>query len=163
MLRIRDPVPCWTLDSGFGWVKNQDLQDPGWTVPDHISESLETIFWVKSTKILWCGSGIRNFFDPVSRIGMEKIRIHFSSYLSLLGSLIYLPSSRYPITPLSTFQPSCCLWHVSVFFRSSRAAGEEAESGDWRHGSCLGSRGSYLTTPVLSLTVHRGGGGGVVV
>jgi hypothetical protein len=26
--------------------------------PDHISESLETIFWVKNTQILLCGSGI---------------------------------------------------------------------------------------------------------
>ncbi len=37
-------------------------------IPDHISESLETIFWVKNTEILGCGSGsgIRNLFDPGS-------------------------------------------------------------------------------------------------
>ncbi len=39
-----------------GWVKNQD-PDPGMNNPDHISESLETIFWVEkyfnsSTRIL---------------------------------------------------------------------------------------------------------------
>jgi hypothetical protein len=33
--------------------------------PDHISESLETIFWVKIPK----------FFDPDPGSGMEKIRI----------------------------------------------------------------------------------------
>jgi hypothetical protein len=47
-----------------GWVKNQDL-DPGWTmnIPDHISESLETIFWVKILKFFDAdadpGSGIK--------------------------------------------------------------------------------------------------------
>jgi hypothetical protein len=58
--RIRDP----------GWVKTQG-SDPGsgseMNILDHISESLETIFWVK----------IFEFFDadadPGSR--MEKIRI----------------------------------------------------------------------------------------
>ncbi len=40
---IRDP----------GWVKNQE-RDPGYGMKfhDHISESLETIFWVKNTSIL---------------------------------------------------------------------------------------------------------------
>jgi hypothetical protein len=36
-------------------------------IPDHISENLETSFWVK---ILKFGSGIRNFVNPGS--GMEK-------------------------------------------------------------------------------------------
>jgi hypothetical protein len=46
-------------------------------IPDHISECLETIFWVKKVGyLLVCGSGcgsgsgIRNLFDPGS--GMEK-------------------------------------------------------------------------------------------
>jgi hypothetical protein len=44
VLRIRDPV----LDPG--WVKNQDPgSGSGMNIPDHISESLETIFWVKNT------------------------------------------------------------------------------------------------------------------
>ncbi len=34
-------------------------------VPDHVSESLETIFLLKNTQILW-----RNLFDPGS--GMEN-------------------------------------------------------------------------------------------
>jgi hypothetical protein len=57
---IFDP---WIRDPG--WVKDQDL-DPGsrsgMNIPDHISESLKTIFWVKILKILDA--------DPVS--GMEK-------------------------------------------------------------------------------------------
>jgi hypothetical protein len=34
--------------------------------PDHISESLETFFWVKILKILLCGSGIQDgkYVDP---------------------------------------------------------------------------------------------------
>jgi hypothetical protein len=38
--------------------------------PNHISESLETIFRVKNIYIVLCGSGFRNLFDPGS--GMEK-------------------------------------------------------------------------------------------
>jgi hypothetical protein len=69
--------------------------------PDHISESLETIFWVKNTSILLCGSGIRGgkirIRDPLAKTiflpfkelylwepkqlttalpGAERIRIH---------------------------------------------------------------------------------------
>ncbi len=44
VLRIRDPV----LDPG--WVKNQDPgSGSGMNIPDHVSESLETIFWVINT------------------------------------------------------------------------------------------------------------------
>jgi hypothetical protein len=39
-------------------------------IPDHFSRSLETVFWVKNTFSLRCGSGIRNLFDPGS--GVEK-------------------------------------------------------------------------------------------
>jgi hypothetical protein len=49
---IQDPVTFSPLDPGSGipdpgWIKNQDL-DPN--NPDHISESLETISWVKILK-----------------------------------------------------------------------------------------------------------------
>jgi hypothetical protein len=59
VLRIRDPVPFWPLDPG--WVKDQD-PDPGsgMNILDHISDSLEAIFWVKSS-LMW----IRNR-DPKS-------------------------------------------------------------------------------------------------
>ncbi len=45
------PVPFWLQDPK--WVKNQDL--------DHISKSLETIFWVKILKFF---EEIRESFDP---------------------------------------------------------------------------------------------------
>jgi hypothetical protein len=35
----------------------------GKNIPDHISESVETIFWLK-IQILWCGSGIFLTLDP---------------------------------------------------------------------------------------------------
>jgi hypothetical protein len=44
-------------------------------IPDHIFESLETIFWIKSNSILCCGSLIRNLFDPGSGIRNGRIRI----------------------------------------------------------------------------------------
>ncbi len=56
------PFDPWVLGSGIrnqdlGWVKSQD-QDPGSGMknPDHISESLETIFWVTLTRIRNPGS-----------------------------------------------------------------------------------------------------------
>jgi hypothetical protein len=39
-------------------------------IPDHISESLETIIWVKILKFFDVDPGSGNFFDPES--GMEK-------------------------------------------------------------------------------------------
>ncbi len=42
-------------------------------IPDHISESLETIFWVKILKNSFLRMRIRESFGPGS--GMEKIRI----------------------------------------------------------------------------------------
>jgi hypothetical protein len=75
VLRIWDPVPFRPLDPGSGafltprsggWVINQDPgSGSGINNPDHISESLETIFWVK----------IRKFFDADPGSGMEKIRV----------------------------------------------------------------------------------------
>jgi hypothetical protein len=46
-IRIRDPVLFYPWIRDPGWVNNQ-FPDPGldpW-IQDHISESLETIFWV---------------------------------------------------------------------------------------------------------------------
>jgi hypothetical protein len=73
--RVADPdrgsgIRClfdpWIRDPG--WAKHQD-PDPGSETgmnnPDHISESLETIFWVKILKFFYA--------DPES--GMEKIQI----------------------------------------------------------------------------------------
>ncbi len=55
-IRIQDPVIFWPLDPGsvyrMGkiWIRIRDW-DTGWTmnIPDHFSESLETVFWVKNT------------------------------------------------------------------------------------------------------------------
>ncbi len=46
---IRDPVPFWPLDSGSGMGK-KSRSGSGMNIPDHISESLETIFWGKIHK-----------------------------------------------------------------------------------------------------------------
>jgi hypothetical protein len=43
--------------------------------PDHISESLETIFWWKNTSSILCGSGTRDKGWKKFGSGMEKIRI----------------------------------------------------------------------------------------
>jgi hypothetical protein len=54
VLRIRDPVPF--LPREPAWVKNQD--------PDHISESLELIFWIKILKFFDADQGIFLIRDP---------------------------------------------------------------------------------------------------
>ncbi len=63
--------PFWPLDPWSGMGK-KSRSGSRVNIPDPISDSLETIFWVKNTWILWCdsGSGIRNPFDLGS--GMEK-------------------------------------------------------------------------------------------
>jgi hypothetical protein len=63
-IRIRDPV-VWPWISDPGWRKYPDRWS-GMIILDHFSESLWTVFRAKSTTILWCGSGIRNLFDPGS-------------------------------------------------------------------------------------------------
>ncbi len=65
LIRIRDPVPFWPLDPGFGMVE-KSVSRTRMNIPDYFEKN----FWVENTKILWCGSGIRNLFDPGS--GMEK-------------------------------------------------------------------------------------------
>jgi hypothetical protein len=57
------------LTPGSEMGKNQD-PDPGWTNPDHISESIETIFWVKILKFFDAGPVWKKF-----RSGLEKNRI----------------------------------------------------------------------------------------
>jgi hypothetical protein len=64
VFRIRDPVPFWSLDPGSGMGK-QSGSGSGMNNPDHLSESLETIFWIKILK----------FFDADPGSGMGKIRI----------------------------------------------------------------------------------------
>ncbi len=44
-------------------------------IPDHISESLETIFWIKILKLFDADPGSGNLFDLDPGSEMEKIRI----------------------------------------------------------------------------------------
>ncbi len=54
-IRIRDPVPVWPLYPG--WGKNLDPDaESGINIPAYLSERFETVFKVKNTTILWCGS-----------------------------------------------------------------------------------------------------------
>jgi hypothetical protein len=48
VLRIHDPVHFCPLDPGSGMGK-KSRSGSGMNIPDHISESLETIFGVKNT------------------------------------------------------------------------------------------------------------------
>jgi hypothetical protein len=79
-MRIRDLVPFLPLDPGSAMGKNQD-PDPGsgMNIPDHISESLELIFWIKILK----------FFDAYvdSESGMEKIRIRETGLTSRIRNI----------------------------------------------------------------------------
>jgi hypothetical protein len=59
-IRMRDPVPFLTSGSGMGKKSGSGMNNP-----DHISESLETIFWAKTLE----------FFDADPGSGMENIRI----------------------------------------------------------------------------------------
>ncbi len=69
----RNPVPLRPWIRDLGWGKNPDLGS-GMNIPDHFSESSETIFWVKNTLILWYGSGSRIFWPWIRDPGWE-IRI----------------------------------------------------------------------------------------
>ncbi len=60
-IRIRDPV----LLTPISGMSKKSGSGSGMNNPDHISESLETIFWVKILK----------FFDENPGYGMEKILI----------------------------------------------------------------------------------------
>ncbi len=49
-------------DPGSGafwlWIRDGKKSGSRMTMPDHISEGLSNIFWIKNTLKLWCGSGI---------------------------------------------------------------------------------------------------------
>ncbi len=82
-IRIRDPVSFWPRDPG--WVKNHN--------PDHISESLESIFWVKMLKFVSRirdgknsdqGSGSTTLLIFMVNWDKEIIRNNSGSLLTLL-------------------------------------------------------------------------------
>ncbi len=67
-----DPGSGEFLNPGPGWVKNHDPDlGSGMNIPDHISESLETIFGLKILKFFDVdpdpGSGV--FLTPASGMG----------------------------------------------------------------------------------------------
>ncbi len=66
----------------------------GMNIPDHISES----FWVNSTNILWCGSGIRNLFDPGSGTRFGKILIQAPGLTSRIHNTANSDPTIYIIT-----------------------------------------------------------------
>jgi hypothetical protein len=71
LTRVADPVPFWPLNPVFGMGK-KSRSGSGMNIPDHISESLEIIFWVKILKFFDAdpGSGIFLTLDPGP--GIEK-------------------------------------------------------------------------------------------
>jgi hypothetical protein len=62
-IRIRDAVLFVLFDP---WIRGEKKSGSGMNIPDHISESLEIIFWVKNSLLI----RIRYLFDPGA--GMEK-------------------------------------------------------------------------------------------
>jgi hypothetical protein len=70
VLRIRDPVPA--LGSGMGKIFKIRIR---MSIPDHNSESLETIFWVKNTSNSFMWIRVRNLFDPGYGTWDGKFRI----------------------------------------------------------------------------------------
>jgi hypothetical protein len=64
-ISVADPGPFFTPGSGIdknqhpGWVKNQH-PGSGMNIPDHISENLETGFWVKILEFFYADPGSRD-------------------------------------------------------------------------------------------------------
>jgi len=78
VLRIQDPVLFWPLDPGpRSEIRDGKKPDPG--IPDHFTESWETVLALKLLKFFYAdpdpGSGI--FFYPVQVSGIRdgKLRI----------------------------------------------------------------------------------------
>ncbi len=65
---IWEPVPFLPLDPGSGMGKNPG-SGSGMNNPDHISDSLKTIFWFKILKFFDADPGWKKFGS-----GMEKFR-----------------------------------------------------------------------------------------
>jgi hypothetical protein len=73
MFRIRtgDPVLCCV----FLTIQDGKKSGSRMNIPDHISESLVTIFWIIKYLNSLMRIRIRDLFDPASRIRDEKIWI----------------------------------------------------------------------------------------
>ncbi len=81
VLRIRIPGSGAFLTPGRGRVQNQDPDPSGsvTNIPDLISESLETIFWVKIIKFFDADPGIFVTLDP----GQKKFGINVPDPLTV--------------------------------------------------------------------------------
>ncbi len=64
MLRIR--VPFLPLDPAFGMGKEKSGSVYGMNNPDHIFESLETVFWVTIFKFLDADPGWKKFGSAIN-------------------------------------------------------------------------------------------------
>ncbi len=86
--RIFDPSPR----SGKG---KKSRSGSGMNIPDHNSESLETIFWVKILKFFYADAdpGSGNLFDPWS--GMGKIWIRDPGKTSQIRNTAYKCASKH--------------------------------------------------------------------
>ncbi len=88
-IRIRDPVPFWLLDLGSGMCR-KSASGSGMSNPDHIFQSLETIFLVfLGLKYL---NSLMRIRDPES--GMETVRIR-DGKKSDPGSGINIPDPQH--------------------------------------------------------------------
>jgi hypothetical protein len=113
--------------------KNQNPdQGSGMDIPDHISKSLETIFWFNDAYSLWYGSrsGIRNLFDP--GIGLEKFGSGFreknswirNTYFQWIRRLLWI---RIRIIPVLLWLRKICWllcqkgWPASGSYRTPKA------------------------------------------
>jgi len=76
-------------------------------IPDHISECLETLFWVKNTSIFQrvSGSGMRSLFDPRSLLPL--LPPFYCPFPRLFYPFVFPPSSPLSFLPFSPFSPPC--------------------------------------------------------
>ncbi len=90
--------------------------------------SLETIFWVKILKILWCGSGIRDGknWDPGRKTFGYGINIPDSQHCLFVFKKVGIPTNIFPIscrvwtTWLKTFCPFLTRGHCAQQSKSAR-------------------------------------------
>jgi hypothetical protein len=70
VLRIRILCFFWRLDPGSGFgIRDGKKSGSGMSIPDHFSESRETVFWLKICNNL---IQIRDLFDPGSGMFMPE-------------------------------------------------------------------------------------------
>ena len=72
----------------------------GMNIPDHISESLETVFWVKILKFFYADAA-RNLFDHESNPGWKKFGSGVNTVSATLFFSVANPGSHAFLTPRS--------------------------------------------------------------